>query len=114
MWFALGLATFVGLVALGYWIGLGGGSSNTTITLPGGTTTADGCQKACMAWQSSRMDVCTAQANLKAAQDWFNTCGEVYKNATIAAELATAAALLVTWIPFVSTAAAAAASAAIA
>jgi hypothetical protein len=50
------------------------------------------CAQFCMAWQSSRMDVCTASTELIAARAWYNTVATNLAGAAAAFAVALAAA----------------------
>ena len=57
------------------------------------------CAQFCMAWQASRMAVCTASAALTAARSWYNTVATNLAAAAAAFAVALAAATAAALIP---------------
>ena len=91
------LVAFAGLVGIGYVAGM-------TVSASGQVSDASPpppktCAEFCMAWQMSRLDVCSAKSDLASAVAFFNACQQASNTAALAALAATAAATAAAWIP---------------
>jgi hypothetical protein len=97
-WALLGLASVLSLVAIGYVIGLAVSSPGSAdVAVPGKRPST--CAEFCLAWQTSRIAVCNAQNDLRAARAWETTSGQIYLGLLAAAAAFLAASAVAAAIP---------------
>ena len=94
---AVGVAAVAAFMLTGYLIGLAVSTPGEVRPPAGGTPST--CAEFCSAWQTSRVAVCNAQNDLRAALAWETTTRQAYLNLLAGAAVLVAASAVAAAVP---------------